>query len=194
MLGNPWMNKHKILLDMAENQIIFVPGRCDYDRAPIATLFLKPQTLKSQSDDKIHTAAFYTFFIKQINVAALAAAILPLTPALAAPPSFKVKNKNKPKLNTGKTKLTSILKDKQPKVLDIAEINVLVFHLLARRWKKHKILCFSPTMINIKKSIRNEAIVGDARPHQISEMSVAVEESIKQKLSAEYYDLIDAFN
>ena len=34
ILGKPWMNKHKVLLDMADDKIIFIPGRCDHSGAP----------------------------------------------------------------------------------------------------------------------------------------------------------------
>ena len=36
ILGKPWMNKHKVLLDMADDRIIFLPGRCDHTGAPQA--------------------------------------------------------------------------------------------------------------------------------------------------------------
>ena len=34
ILGKLWMNKHKVLLDMADDRIIFLPGRCDHIGAP----------------------------------------------------------------------------------------------------------------------------------------------------------------
>ena len=34
ILGKPWMNKHKVMLDIADDRIIFVLGRCDHTGAP----------------------------------------------------------------------------------------------------------------------------------------------------------------
>ena len=31
IIGKPWMNKHKVLLDMMKDKILFVPGRCTHD-------------------------------------------------------------------------------------------------------------------------------------------------------------------
>ena len=42
ILGKPWMNKHKVLLDMADDRIVFLPGRCDHTGAPQA----RPKALK----------------------------------------------------------------------------------------------------------------------------------------------------
>ena len=45
ILGKPWMNKHKVLLDMADDRIVFVPGRCDHTGAPTP----KPPKLPTSS-------------------------------------------------------------------------------------------------------------------------------------------------
>lgn len=31
ILGKPWMNKHKVVLDMMKDKILFLPGRCEHD-------------------------------------------------------------------------------------------------------------------------------------------------------------------
>ncbi len=127
------MEKHKVMFDIVEDRIIFAPGYCKHNWGPKATLLPKPQTSESQSDHKPNASTFSTFSIKQIEVAALAAAITSSTLAPTAPPAFKVKKKKKPKLHTGAAKLTLIPEDKEPKVLDIAEISASAFYILGKR-------------------------------------------------------------
>lgn len=98
------MNKHKVMLDMAKDRIIFVPGRFEHDGAQIANLPPKLQQSESQFDDILHAAASSTFLIKQIEVAALAVVTTPSTSVAPVIPPFKIKKK-KPKWNTEIAKL-----------------------------------------------------------------------------------------
>ncbi|KAL2036425.1 hypothetical protein N7G274_010858 [Stereocaulon virgatum] len=50
ILGKPWMNKHKVLLDMADDRIVFIPGRCDHTGAP------QPERTTSCSINKAKSA------------------------------------------------------------------------------------------------------------------------------------------
>ncbi len=52
ILGKPWMNSHKVLLDMSVNRIIFLPGRCDHYCAPQVIEPKNAPLLKTTSDIK----------------------------------------------------------------------------------------------------------------------------------------------
>ncbi len=38
ILGKPWMNKHRVVLDMMTDKILFVPGRCDHNGSAASNL------------------------------------------------------------------------------------------------------------------------------------------------------------
>ena len=124
-----WMNKHKIMLDIEKDQIIFISDFCDHDGASLATTSSKSQMSNSQHDNKPHAAESSAFPIKQIEVAVLAAATTLPTLARVVPPTFKVKKKKKPKSHTGAAKLTLFPENKEPEVLNITKISAFAFHL-----------------------------------------------------------------
>ena len=53
ILGKPWMNKHKVVLDMMKDKVLFVPGRCNHDgdmaSAEADLSFLPPPIPKTTS-------------------------------------------------------------------------------------------------------------------------------------------------
>ena len=54
ILGEPWINKHKVLLDIVDNRIIFVLGRCDHigtptPKPPTSSLGVRAKSTASKS-------------------------------------------------------------------------------------------------------------------------------------------------
>ena len=68
------MNKYKVLLDIADNCIVFLPGRCDYTGAPQARLkasekpllpLLPPKENKALNIAEISATVFYIYIRNQ---------------------------------------------------------------------------------------------------------------------------------
>ena len=52
ILDKPWMNSHKVFLDMSDDQIIFLPGRCNHYCAPQVIDPKDSPLIKTTSDIK----------------------------------------------------------------------------------------------------------------------------------------------
>lgn len=132
ILGKPWMNKHKVLLDMADDRIVFVPGRCDHQGAPPP----KRPASSMKVEAKPTTAK---------------------TDKLANPASRKSKLDDQHKKVQKPTPPQSL--PEENKALDISQIGAAAFHLFARNQKKHRVQCFSMTMTEIDRVLKKDAPV-----------------------------------
>lgn len=183
ILGKPWMNKHKVLLDMADDRIIFLPGRCDHNGAPQ----IKRPLTKIDAQAKSNLDIEAKLLAKPAKAAKPAEQDVQVRTNLGEKPKLDSKLDSKPKLIPKASTEPSV--PEENKVLNIAEISAAAFHMFASHQKRYQVQCFSMTLAEMDHVIKKQS-----RTHGIRETVVATEDVVKQKLPKEYHNLIDVFD
>ena len=167
ILGKPWMNKHKVMLDMANDRIIFIPGRCDHKGAPQ----VKPPTPSMVVEVESNAAK------------------PPKSTLRKSLKEFALGTESEPDQPRTDNQTPTPPSPKEDKLLNIHQIGAAAFNMLARNPKKHQVQCFSMTIAEIDQALK-QGVPTEA----IRETITYPEDTIRRKLPEEYHDLIDVFD
>ena len=167
ILGKPWMNKHKVMLDMADDRIIFIPGRCDHKGAPQ----VKPPTPSMVVEVESNAAK------------------PPKSTLRKSLKEFALGTESEPDQPRTDNQTPTPPSPKEDKLLNIHQIGAAAFNMLARNPKKHQVQCFSMTIAEIDQALK-QGVPTEA----IRETITYPEDTIRRKLPEEYHDLIDVFD
>ncbi len=204
ILGKSWINSHKVVLDMSDDRIIFLPGRCDHYGAPQVidpndllllktTSDIKPCDSKSVTPSCMETTkSAPRGFAPSIPNAIIKRQTALISTAVDIDHPPKPKPKSKPISTTVNINEFSSLQDEPEAPLKIYEIGVPAFHMLTRNQRKHQVRCFWMTLAGLDRSI--EECLAPPPDNTIRETVVALMETVKQKLPPEYHDSIDVFD
>ncbi|SLM33414.1 gag polymerase env [Lasallia pustulata] len=167
ILGKPWLNRHGVILDMKDDQLIFPPGRCDQ--------------LRCSSSNKLPALNSAKFVDKAV---------------ITEPPKYSILKRQKAPSEKKSLSVpgstTPLLPDKTfNNTVDIAIIGAAAFNRLnMRRQYQDGVQLFSMTIQEMEKAL-SEQTADNTSEVNISVLSM---EEVLAKVPIPYQDLKDAFD
>ena len=196
IIEKPWMNKHGVLLDMKDDKIVFVPGRCTHWGAtPPPALPLDPATRLAKPTNETPISPKYKI-LKREAIPYPAEA----TNSTAATRGTKPWSINQRASGPAK-RLARPLPPKAPQETKftvtssepwIASVGAAAFKLLAsRKSREEGNKCFAMTMNDIDTALAQHQRAA-INPLEVNELTE--ETDVLTKLPSEYHDFVDVFD